>query len=268
MISKNKIKLIRSLGTKKYRLQQRLFIAEGNKIVLDFLHAHAWKIEILFAKKEWISKLNSTERESIGEIHKVDYDDLKHISFLNTPHNVLALIRLPDETTPTQPDSFTLSLAFDNVQDPGNLGTIIRIADWFGIPDIFCSKGSVDVFNPKVIQATMGSIIRTQVHYTDLRETISNVQSQKMPVYGTFLKGTPVFKNILPPYGLIVFGNESKGISPMLEKMIQKKITIPSFPPGTATINSLNLSTATAIVCAEFRRQTMNYDQDDLKTPH
>ena len=255
MISKNKIKLIRSLSIKKYRLQYRLLVAEGDKVVLDFIRAPAWKVEYLFAKNEWIKKLSEEEQNTVGQISPVSYEELKKISFLKTPHNVLALIRLPEDVSPAHLLPGTLSLALDNIQDPGNLGTIVRIADWFGIRNIFCSKGSVDVFSPKVIQASMGSIINTRVYYTDLLKLIQDTLNQDLPVYGTFLEGSSVFDSHLSSGGLIIFGNESKGISPSLAEQIDNKITIPSFPPEASTLNSLNLSAATAIICAEFRRQ-------------
>lgn len=254
MISKNKIKMIRLLGTRKYRLQYGLFIAEGDKIVLDFIRAGEWNIEYLFAKKEWIARLSPEERERAGEIHEISYEELKKVSFLKTPHNVLALIKLPLYKTPESPDPAGLSLALDNIQDPGNLGTIMRIADWFGIRDIFCSEGSVDAYNPKVVQASMGSVIHTRVHYTSLDELIRKSRDQGIPVYGTFLEGVPVYEKTLTDHGLVVFGNESKGISQSLAGLIDEKITIPPFPPGGTSLNSLNLSAATAIVCAEFRR--------------
>ncbi|HHJ09942.1 MAG TPA: RNA methyltransferase [Bacteroidetes bacterium] len=255
MISKNKIKLIRSLGTKKYRLQHGLFIAEGDKVVLDFIRDPEWKIEYLFAKKEWIRKLSHEDQKNAGEIFEISYDELKRISYLKTPHNVLALVKLPDYNPPAFPDPSALSLALDNIQDPGNLGTIMRIADWFGIREIFCSEASVDAFNPKVVQASMGSIIHTRIYYAALDKLITNTRNQNLPVFGTFLEGTSVFDSPLPDNALVVFGNESKGISMTLAELIDEKITIPSFPPDSTTMNSLNLSAATAIVCAEFRRR-------------
>ncbi len=257
MISKNKIKLIRSLDNKKYRLQHRLFIAEGDKVVLDFIRSEEWKTDYLFAKTEWLKKLNPEEKDSIEEIHKITYEELKKISYLKTPHNVLALIRLPEEKPVPSLAADMLYPAFENIRDPGNLGTIIRIADWFGFRDIFCSEGSVDVFNPKVVQASMGSVIHTRVHYTNLQGLVEEAAGKNMPVYGTFLEGKPVFSCPLSDHGLVIFGNESKGISSGLEQKTGEKITIPSFPSGVPTLNSLNLSTATAIVCAEFRRRQM-----------
>lgn len=255
MISKNKIKLIRSLDNKKYRLQHRLFVAEGDKVVLDFIRSEEWKTDYLFAKKEWLKKLNAEEKNSIEEIHEITYEELKKVSYLKTPHNVLALVRLTEEKPLPSLSTDMLYLAFENIQDPGNLGTIIRIADWFGFRDIFCSEGSVDAFNPKVIQASMGSVIHSRVHYVDIPAMVQKARQNNIPVYGTFLEGEPVFSSALSNHGLVVFGNESKGISPELEQKIEKKITIPSFPSGSPTLNSLNLSTATAIVCAEFRRR-------------
>jgi TrmH family RNA methyltransferase len=255
MLSKNKIKLIRFLGTKKYREQQGLFVAEGDKIVSDLLHAKDWPVRYLFGKKEWLRKLSPQQKEDIEEITEISYEELRRISYMKSPHNVLALTALPDWAAPPAPPQDDLALVLENIQDPGNLGTIIRTATWFGIRHIFCSPGSVDVFNPKVVQASMGAFIHTSVYYTDLSELIKNALESGVPVYGTFLEGEPLFTSPLERQGLIVFGNESKGISPALTALIPHKLTIPSFPDDQPTTNSLNISSSTAILCAEFRRR-------------
>ncbi len=255
MLSKNKIKLIRFLGTKKYREQQGLFVAEGDKIVSDLLHAEGWSVRSLFGKKEWLRKLTPQEKEGIEEITEISYEELRRISYMKSPHNVLALVRLPDWSTPPAPPQGDLALAMENIQDPGNLGTIIRTANWFGIRHIFCSPGSVDLFNPKVVQASMGAFIHTSVHYTELPELIKNAKESGVPVYGTFLEGEPLFTSPLEKQGLIVFGNESKGISPALAALIPQKLTIPPFPDDQQATNSLNISSSTAIIVAEFRRR-------------
>ncbi len=255
MISKNKIKLIRFLGARKYREQQGLFVAEGDKIVADLLHAGGWEIRHIFAKKEWIRKMTTEERERVAEITEISFDELRRISYMKTPHNVLALVALPKWQMPVIPPAGELSLALENIQDPGNLGTIIRTANWFGIRHIYCSAGSVDVFNPKVVQASMGAFIHTAVHYTGLEELIAGAVAARLPVYGTFLEGSPLYDSPLTDDGLIVFGNESKGISPSLEKMIPEKIFIPPYPDSENVTNSLNISSSTAIICAEFRRR-------------
>jgi len=146
-------------------------------------------------------------------------------------------------------------LALDGIQDPGNLGTIIRIADWFGIPDIICSHDTVEVYNPKVVQATMGALSRVRVHSLDLSECMKQVE--ELPVYGTFLDGVNIYKQPLTSYGLIVMGNEGNGITPAVEQYISQRLFIPNFPQGKPTSESLNVAVATAIVCGEFRRREM-----------
>ena len=148
---------------------------------------------------------------------------------------------------------YTLCLGLDDVQDPGNLGTIIRIADWFGIRHIFCSIGTADVFNPKTIQATMGAIARVQIHYCNLKELIES--EPDVPVFGTFLDGTDLYKENLAQHGLIVMGNEGNGISQEIEQLVNRKLLIPNYPSGVETSESLNVAVATGIVCAEFRRR-------------
>ncbi len=265
MISKNKIKLIRFLGTKKYRDEQGLFVAEGDKIVADLLRAEGWDVRYLFGKKEWIRKMSPQEREKAGEITEVSYDELRKISYMKSPHNVLALVSLPAWEMPAVPPAGELVLALENIQDPGNLGTIIRTANWFGIRHIYCSPGSVDIFNPKVVQASMGAFIHTAVHYTPLEPLISKTIPAKIPVYGTFLEGIPLYEAALKDHGLILFGNESRGISPTLGKMIQEKIFIPPFPDREQKTNSLNISTSVAITCAEFRRRSYLAEKDHSK---
>ena len=258
MISKNKIKLIRFLGTKKYREQQGLFIAEGDKIVSDLLLAEGWKVRYLFGKKEWLRKLSPQEREGVEEITEVSYEELRRISFMKSPHNVLAVVALPVWKMPAIPLQGELSLALENIQDPGNLGTIVRTANWFGIRHIYCSPGSVDIFNPKVVQASMGAFIHTSVHYTDLVDLAVKATEEGIPVYGTFLDGESLYSTGLENNGMVIFGNESKGISSRLEALIPERITIPPWPDSQHTTNSLNISSSTAIICAEFRRRNIS----------
>ena len=256
MISKNKIKLIRFLGTRKYREEYGLFVAEGDKIVSDLLRAGGWKVRYLFGKREWLRKLPPREREGVEEITEISYEELRRISYMKSPHNVLAVALLPRWPVPVPPPGEELALALENIQDPGNLGTIIRTANWFGIRHIYCSPGSVDVFNPKVVQASMGAFIHTSVHYTPLDNLIGETLAAGLPVYGTFLEGEPLFEAPLSDKGLIVFGNESKGISPSLTPLIPRKITIPPYPDKKTATNSLNISSSTAIICAEVRRRS------------
>lgn len=237
MISKNQIKFVRQLEQKKYRKKEGLFVAEGPKVVGDLLRA-GFKAHTIFA---------TSERESQGQtFQEVSDEELRRVSFLQHPQRVLALFFIPTESVPSVS---SLSLALDDVQDPGNLGTIIRIADWFGIDTIYCSENTADAWSPKVVQATMGSIARVNIIYTDLQELISKAQ---VPVYGTLLDGQDIYTQELSKEGIIVMGNEGNGISAPIRKLINRRLLIPQFHEGP---ESLNVAIATAITCSEFRRR-------------
>lgn len=231
VISKNKIKLIHSLETKKGREKAGLFVAEGPKVVNDLLHA-------------------GFTAENIFE----DIEDIKKISFLQHPQSMLGVFKLPRNEHYTEFSITQLVLALDGVQDPGNLGTIIRVADWFGIKDIFCSLDTADCWNPKVVQATMGSIARVQLHYVDLNKMVESLPAD-YPIYATLLDGENIYKQELSQHGMIVMGNEGKGISPILRTKINRKLYIPNYSSNEDTAESLNVAIATSIVCAEFRRR-------------
>ena len=240
MISKNKIKLIHSLETKKGREKVGLFVAEGPKVVNDLLHEGFVADEILD-----------------------DIEDIKKVSFLQHPQPLLGVFKLPEVTLKSPNDYLSLFnkvvdnhlvLALDSVQDPGNLGTIIRIADWFGIENIFCSHETADCWNPKVVQATMGSIARVKLHYLNLNDLIDQLPAD-YPIYATLLDGNNIYEQELSHHGMIVMGNEGKGISPQLRTKINRKLLIPNYPPERETAESLNVAIATSIVCAEFRRR-------------
>lgn len=237
MISKNQIKFVRQLEQKKYRKKEGLFVAEGPKVVGDLLRA-GFKAHTIFATSEWGSQGQSFQ--------EVSDEELRRVSFLQHPQRVLALFFIPTESIPSVS---SLSLALDDVQDPGNLGTIIRIADWFGIDTIYCSENTADAWSPKVVQATMGSIARVNIIYTDLQELISKAQ---VPVYGTLLDGQDIYTQELSKEGIIVMGNEGNGISAPIRKLINRKLLIPQFHEGP---ESLNVAIATAITCSEFRRR-------------
>lgn len=237
MISKNQIKFVRQLEQKKYRKKEGLFVAEGPKVVGDLLRA-GFKAHTIFATSEW---------EGQGQtFQEVSDEELRRVSFLQHPQRVLALFFIPTESVPSVS---SLSLALDDVQDPGNLGTIIRIADWFGIDTIYCSENTADAWSPKVVQATMGSIARVNIIYTDLQELISKAQ---VPVYGTLLDGQDIYTQELSKEGIIVMGNEGNGISAPIRKLINRRLLIPQFHEGP---ESLNVAIATAITCSEFRRR-------------
>lgn len=250
MISKNKIKYIKSLELKKNRNKEGKFVAEGHKVVDDLLVLQP--ASLIVATEEWLKDKSIDPRT---EVVTVSEEELRKVSFLQHPQQVLAVFDQRDnrDFASANVDFNCLNLALDGVQDPGNLGTIIRIADWFGITHIYCSQDTADVYNPKVVQATMGSIARVKVEYGDLLGLVESLPAD-VPVYGTLLDGDNIYQQKLENRGLIVMGNEGKGISPDLAKKVNHKLLIPNFPEGRATADSLNVAIATAITCSEFRR--------------
>lgn len=255
MLSKNKIKFINSLKKKKNRVEKNLFLAEGEKIVGELLQSHL-QIKEIFATESFSEHISQTEGQSF-ELHRVTEDQLKKISDLKTPNKVLAVIEIPSSTIHHQALKNSLSLVLDNINDPGNLGTIIRTADWFGIQHVICSNSTVDVYNPKVIQSTMGAIARVKVIYRDLAELITSFQNDpEFPIYGSFLKGNNIYQTSLSNRGFIIMGSESHGISCEVEQQIQKRLYIPRYKAAEKeSSESLNVSVAAGILCAEFRRQ-------------
>ncbi|MBO4985033.1 MAG: RNA methyltransferase [Bacteroides sp.] len=248
-LSKNRIKYIHSLELKKNRKKEKVFLAEGHKLVGELLNEMPCRL--LAATAEWLS--TNRNRFSVTEIYEVTEEELTRASLQKTPQQVLAVFEQREEEMDSSVINQSLCLALDDVQDPGNLGTIIRLADWFGIEHIFCSPNTVDVYSPKVVQASMGAIARVHVHYTSLPELISSLK--EIPVYGTFLDGGNMYSQPLSKNGLIVMGNEGNGISKEVEKLVNRKLYIPNYPSERPTSESLNVAIATAIVCAEFRRQ-------------
>ena len=250
MLSKALLKLIKSLELKKFRKEYGLFVAEGGKTVCDLINLNL-EAKHIIATKEWLENHKEIKNNNICEVSE---EELKRASFLRTPQGVLAVFKQPqydiDITTPEQ----ELCLALDNVQDPGNLGTIIRIADWFGIENIYCSTGSADAYNPKTIQATMGAIGRVKIHYINLVDMLSTIK-EKANIYGTFLDGENIYGQHLENKGIIVMGNEGNGISEECGKLINKRLFVPNYPTERNTSESLNVSVATAIICSEFRRR-------------
>lgn len=240
MISNRQLKLITSLGKKKYRTKEQLFIAEGPKVVADFLKSNL-KLNALFTIDENAVKNQNhyliTERE------------LQKISHLQNANTCLALFEMPKITLQEQKG---LIVVLDGVRDPGNLGTIIRLCDWFGVTQLVCSNDSADCFNPKVVQATMGSLARVQVIYTNVEDYI---EKSRLPVYGGVLDGESIYKTTIAANAILVVGNEGKGISPTVISLLTNKITIPQFGAIQET-ESLNVATATAILLNEFKRST------------
>jgi RNA methyltransferase, TrmH family len=249
MLSKNKIKLISSLSQKKFRDETGLFVAEGTKLILDL--AAAFHCSTLVATTDWLKNNPAIQADETIEVTE---NELHKISNQKSPQGVLAVFVKPDYQLNMDELTQTLCLALDDIQDPGNLGTIIRIADWFGISDIFCSEHSVDAFNTKTVQATMGALARVRVHSVNLGEFLRSV-SGKLPVYGTFMDGENIYEKTLTQGGVIVMGNEGNGISAEIEALVSEKLLIPNFPIGQVTSESLNVGVATALVCGEFRRR-------------
>lgn len=247
-LSKNRIKYIRSLEQKKIRKEEHVFLAEGPKLVGDLL-GH-FPCRFLAATPSWLKENPSVDAEEISEITP---EELTRASLLKTPQEVLAIFEQPSYELQPETMHHSLCLALDDVQDPGNLGTIVRLADWFGIEHIICSQGTVDIYNPKAVQATMGGIARVKVHYTSLPAFIRSLGD--IPIYGTFLDGRNMYEQSLSTHGLIIMGNEGNGIGKEVEALVNHKLYIPNYPAERATSESLNVAIATAIVCAEFRRQ-------------
>lgn len=240
MLSKNQIKLITSLQQKKYRKQEQLFFAEGVKVVQELLHSNFELQELFTTKQDFLSV-------SKDKLHGISEAELKKISALATPNSCLAVFKIPKAKETKESG---LILALDDVRDPGNLGTIIRLCDWFGIETLLCSEETVDIYNPKVVQATMGSISRVNVVYGDLENFLVKT---KLTVFGTFMDGKNIYQESLPNNGVIVMGNEANGISEAVEKLVTDRIAIPRFGDLQIT-ESLNVATATAIILSEFKR--------------
>ncbi|MDH6316683.1 TrmH family RNA methyltransferase [Parabacteroides sp. PF5-5] len=250
MISKSKLKYIRSLELKKFRDEHRAFVAEGNKLVSDMLGAY--ESELIIAKPSWMATQGDIPTL---ELLEADEHDIRKGSFLKNPQDVIAVFKLPAYKLEEVDPSGEVVLALDCIQDPGNMGTIIRLAAWFGIGHIVCSMDTVDAFAPKTVQATMGSLAHVKIHYTDLEAYLTEWKNRDIPVYGTFPNEESIYSKQLSDKGFILMGNEGKGIRPSLESLITEKLCIPSYPENTDTAESLNVAIATAIVCAEFRRQ-------------
>ncbi len=242
MLSKNQIKLIKSLGQKKNRQQQFLFTVEGIKGVNEFLKSN-FELESLFTTK----LIFNAPSQQIIEISE---SELKKITTLKNPNTALAIFKIPRQVSPINEG---LIVALDDVRDPGNLGTIIRLCDWYGIKELVCSINTVDCYNSKVIQATMGSLTRVNVSYLHLEDYLA---SYKMDVFGTFMTGENIYSANLPSEGLIILGNEANGISEAIRSKVNRQITIPQFGNNKST-ESLNVANATAIVLSEFRRRTV-----------
>ncbi len=245
MLSKRLSKYFKSLQLKKYRLQERKFLVEGAKGVLEVLQS-GFQIENLLATSDFLDTLDASLKAAAHEIIVCKSTDLETVGTFKSNNAAIAVVSMPEQTSINVPKS-ELSLALDGVSDPGNLGTIIRIADWYGVKHIFCSEETADVYNPKVINATMGSFTRVQVHYTDLADLINSID---IPVYGAVLDGDSIRERDLVPNGMLVMGSESQGVSEILKPLL----TAPIYIPGRGGAESLNVSVATAILLDNFFR--------------
>ncbi len=247
MITKADIQLIRSLADKRSRDEHGLFIAEGEKLIEE-IRSSRLRIRRIFA-------LDGVMQG--GDIERVTTKDMERMSHLKTASSCLAVVEIPHHDL--KPESLVgrLTLVLDDIQNPGNMGTIIRLADWFGISDVVCSPQSADCYNPKVVQATMGAILRVRVHYTDLAPFLREMQQAGEPIYGTLLDGKNIYTTDLTPHGLLVMGNEGRGIRPTTEPFIDHRLFIPPYPADRHGSESLNVAVATAVACAEFRRREL-----------
>lgn len=244
-MTKAEILLVRALADKRARTEYGLFVAEGEKLIGE-----------LRASQLRVQKIYAMEGAFQGpDVEIVSGKEMERLSLLKTPGRSLALVEIPQHTLDPRALAGQLTLALDDIQNPGNLGTIIRLADWFGIRDIVCSQASADCFNPKVVQATMGAILRVRVHYTDLPRLLNDAAARHLPVYGTFLEGENIYTTPLSPSGIVVMGNEGRGVTPEVARALTRKLFIPPYPADRQGSESLNVAMATGIICSEFRRQ-------------
>lgn len=249
MLSKGLIKLVNSLDKKKFRQEHNLFIAEGYKLINDLIRLGA-PIRTIISTKNIENTMYDYEFQYCTKA------DMEKISFMKTVPEILALVELIEHDFQYQSLEKKLSIGLDSVQDPGNMGTIIRLANWFGIKNILCSRDCADIYNPKVVQASMGAIMGVMVHYLDLPTVIGDlIKFSDYQIYGTFMQGTSIYNSDLQCNGVMVMGNEGKGISPEVEALVSKRISIPSFTEGFKGAESLNVGVAAGIVISEFVRR-------------
>lgn len=249
MLSKGTIKRLTSLRIKKFREEQGVFTAEGARLV-DELAGSSLTVRELYYTPEW------SGRSPAGEYHcqEVSSDEMRRISSLTAPSSVFAVVDIPEYGVESIDFANELTLALDTVQDPGNLGTIVRLASWFGIGSVMCSRSTADIFAPKAVQATMGAIARVRVVYCDLAEGLAQLSGQ-VAIYGAFMDGLSIYEAELYPRGVVVLGNEGNGISPAVERLVSQRLHIPSFAADRPGVESLNVAMAAAIICSEFRRR-------------
>lgn len=264
MLSNSQQKLIRALQQKKQRDREHLFVLEGDKIITDLMASKELTPEntlLIAASEVWAEGRLTGDNELVAKLEITPPEILKKISSLQTPPEALAVVRIPDRTFDPPQLKKEITLAFDRIRDPGNLGTVIRTADWFGAMHIICSTDSVDQYNSKVVQASMGSILRVQTHYMDLEELFFNASRLKVPVYGTTMDGEDLYETPVKNPSVILFGNESSGIDPRYEKTFKAKLRIPDHPPGRSGSESLNVASSVAVICSEMRRRDRLYSK-------
>lgn len=242
-MTKKEIADIKKLAQKKHRIEQGLFVVEGIKAIKEIFDA-GLKVVMLYC---------SCKEDSFKDCTFISKSEMERISFLQTPTDYLAIVEMPSSSRKIEIEENNLTLALDGIQDPGNLGTIIRLADWFGVRNIICSMQTADCYNPKVVQATMGAIARVSISYCDLPAVLADAHQKSIPIFGTFMSGENIYTSELSSNGVLVMGNEGSGITPQIESLITKKLTIPAFK--SENVESLNVAIATAICCSEFKRR-------------
>jgi len=249
MLSKNEIKYIRSLHSKKFRQKYNNFIVEGDKMALEIVRQNKLEIEYIYALSTWIETNKKDLKVHFTKTKEIKEKDLSKISNLKTPNKVIVIVKQPNEQINVPIANVNISLFLDEIQDPGNMGTILRTADWFGIPYVFYSKGCVDVYNTKVIQASMGAFLRVKM----IKITAEDLKTKfpQLTFYGTVLDGENIFKSNLTSNGIIVIGNEGRGISTDVLNLLDRKLKIPA--PNNTGAESLNAGVAVGVVCAVFR---------------
>lgn len=253
MLSKNKIKIIQSLNRKKVRDELGVFLVEGNKMVEEAIRSD-FNIDLIACTDDYASRFKNLAGRT-SELIITDNESLAKASLLQNPQDALAIVQQPRYEFQQIDFKNDICLALDFIQDPGNLGTILRLADWFGINHIICSHNTVDSYNPKVVQASMGAIFRIKTHFTDLPSLLETMAGSQVPVFGTFLEGENIYSQALSANGIIVLGNEGNGISKEVSKLVTHKLLIPDFSTHQNKPESLNVAIAAAICCSEFKRR-------------
>lgn len=253
MLSKNKIKIIQSLNRKKNRDELGVFLVEGNKMVSEAIRSD-FAIELIACTSDYADQFQNLGHRC-DELIITDHETIEKASLLQNPQDALAIVRQSQYNHRDIDFQKELCLALDFIQDPGNLGTILRVADWFGINHIVCSENTVDLFNPKVVQASMGAVFRIKTYVTELVPFIKPLAESGIPVYGTFLEGENIYQQSLSAHGIIILGNEGNGISDPVGRLVSHKLLIPDFSSHQNKPESLNVAIAAAVCCSEFRRK-------------